>query len=470
MPARPRLAAVAALGLAALTGCAGAPTAPTPPAQSDRTAQAERAAKAAPRPDPEVQAARAADASRRFEELARAQAEAEKGKGADPAVLEQRWRLLLAEGELPEARYNLGLSLERQGRLAEARAEYQRALSQKPLRQAAVNLGVLAEREGDQRAAAAAYAGAARDFPEDAVSRARLGALYRASGQLDEAWRLSREALLRDPANALAYRTMIRVALARKDPDLAKLVALRAQKVAPDDAEVAYLAGQVAAAAGDEPAATAQWKRALELSPGFLPARTGLLDLAVRRERWPEVAELSRAVLADDPANAAVQLVRGVAERHQGKPDEALQAYQAAEQLSGGRLPEVHLARGILLMRDRSDCAGAIQSFDRYEKAVGPVLPQGSPVPRLLRECQEQLEQGRQAAEAARQMQAEAERKAAEAAAKKAAEAEAAAAPAPTPGPAAPAPARAAPAKPGKPTAGGGAAPTPPPSAGVRKP
>ncbi len=190
----------------------------------------------------------------------------------------------------------------------------------------------------------------------------------------------------------------------------------------------------------------------------------------MRRERWPEVAELSRAVLADDPANAAVQLVRGVAERHQGKPDEALQAYQAAEQLSGGRLPEVHLARGILLMRDRSDCAGAIQSFDRYEKAVGPVLPQGSPVPRLLRECQEQLEQGRQAAEAARQMQAEAERKAAEAAAKKAAEAEAAAAPAPTPGPAAPAPARAAPAKPGKPTAGGGAAPTPPPSAGVRKP
>jgi len=457
----------AVLGLAAaLAACAGAPAAPPP----KPTAEA-KAARAAPRVDPEVQAA---DAARRFEAAAQAQADAEKAGAPDQAVLEQRWRLVLAGADLPEARYNLGLALERQGRLAEARAEYQRALSQKPLRQAAVNLGVLLEREGDARGAAAAYAGAARDFPEDAVSRARLGALYRQSGQLDEAWRLSREALLRDPANALAYRTMIRVALGRNDPDLAKLVALRAQKVAPDDAEVAWLAGQVAAKAGDEAAAAAQWKRALERSPGFLPARTGLLELAVRHERWAEVSEQARAILADDPANANVQLVRGVAERHLGKPEEALKAYLAAEQLAAGKLPEVHLARGILLMRDQSDCAGAVQSFDRYEKAVGPVLPQGSPVPRLLRECQEQLEQGRQAAEAARQMQADAEKKAAEAAAKKAAEAPAPepappAAPAPAPAPAPPAKAPAKPA--GKaPVTGGGAAPTPAPPAVKRKP
>lgn len=442
--------ALAVLGLATLSACAGAPPAPAPrPAAEARAARTTRL-------DPGVQAA---EAQRRFEEAARAQVEEEKRRAPDQAVLEQRWRLVLADADLPEARYNLGLALERQGRLAEARAEYQRALAQKPLRQAAVNLGVLLELEGDARGAAAAYAGAARDFQEDAVSRARLGALYRQSGQLDEAWRLSSEALLRDPASALAYRTMIRVALARNDADLAKLVALRAQKVAPDDPEVAWLAGQVAAKAGDEASATAQWRRALERSPGFLPARTGLLELAVRHERWPEVAEQARAILADDPANAAVQLVRGVADRHLGKPDEALLAYQAADQLSGGTMPEVHLARGILLMRDRSDCAGAVKAFDRYEKAVGPVLPQGSPVPRLLRECQEQLEQGRQAAEAARQMQADAERKAAEAAARKAAEA-------PAPPPAAP------PAGPSgrAPAPGGSAAPTPAPAAGPRTP
>jgi len=349
-------------------------------------------------------------------------------------------------GETPEAHYNLGVTLQQQGRLPEARAEYQRALALRPFRQAAVNLGVVLEREGDPRAAAAAYAQAARDFPEDALCRARLAALYRQGGQLDEAWRLAREALLRDPASAVAYRTMIKVAVARNDLDLGKLVALRAQKVAPEDAEVAYLSGQIAARQGDAAAATTQWKRALELHPGYLPARTGLLEVAVKAERWAEVAEQAHAVLKDDPANGPVQLVLGVALRHTGKVDEALRAYEAAQQLSPAGLPEVHLARAILLMREKSDCAGALRSFEAYERAVGPVLPQGSPAPRLMRECQEQQEQARAASEAARQLQAEAEKKAAEAAARKAAEA-----PAPDAAPA--------------PTGTGGATPTPPPPA-----
>jgi hypothetical protein len=68
----------------------------------------------------------------------------------------------------------------------------------------------------------------------------------------------------------------------------------------------------------------------------------------------------------------------------------------------------------VLLMRDRGDCQGALGAFDQYERATGPVLPQGSPVPALIRECQEQLEQARGAAEAGRQLRAEAEKKAAE--------------------------------------------------------
>jgi tetratricopeptide (TPR) repeat protein len=348
----------------------------------------------------------------------------EKAKAVDWAVLESRWRAAAEAGDLAEARYNLGVTLEQQGRLAEAKGEYQRALARKPLRQASVNLAVLLERVGDARGAAAAYAAVVRDHPEDGLARARLGALYRQSGQLDEAWRLSREALLREPGSLVAYRTMIRVALARNDLDLARLVALRAQKVAPDDAEVAYLGGQIASRQGDAAGAAVQWRRAQELQPGFLPARASLLDASVRRERWSEVAEQAAALLKDDPASAPVQLVLGVAARHLGKPDEALRAYATAEQLSGGRLPEVHLARAVLLMRDRSDCPGALRAFDAYQKAIGPVLPQGSPVPRLMRECQEQLEQGRQAAEAARLLQAEAEKKAAAAAARQAAEAE----------------------------------------------
>jgi len=352
-----------------------------------------------------------------FDEAVQAREQMEKSKGIDWAQLESRWRAAADAGGPAEAHYNLGVALERQGKLGEARAAYQRALAEKPLRQAKVNLAVLLEREGDRRGASEAYAAVVRDHPEDGVARARLGALYRESGQLDEAWRLSREALLREPGNPTAYRTMIRVALQRGDADLARLVALRAQKVAPDDAEVAYLAGLVADQQGDAAAGAAQWKRALELQPGFPPARAALLEAAVKRERWSEAAEQATALLAEAPDDAAARLVLGVAQHHQGLADEALRSYAEAERRAGGRLPEVHAARGILLMRAKGDCPGAIEAFDAYQRALGPVLPQGSPVPRLMRECQEQLEQVRLASEAARKQAADAERKAADKAA-----------------------------------------------------
>jgi tetratricopeptide (TPR) repeat protein len=401
-PAVPPLASCALA--AALAACAGAPPVP--------------AARPAAPPAPAVAVAPAPEASaergrRLFDEAVHAKEEMEKSKAMDWPVLEARFRAAAVAGDLPEAHYDLGVTLEQQGRLDEARAEYQAALSARPVRQAVVNLGVIAEKTGDSRGAAQAYAEAARDWPEEGLARARLSALYQQSGQLDEAWRLAREALLRDPTSAVAVKTMIRVALAKNDLDLAKLVALRAQKVAPDDAEVAWLAGQVAARQNDEAGATAQWKRALTLQAGFVPARVGLLELSARRERWAEVAEQAGAILRDDPSNAPVELVLGVAHRHLGKPEEALRAYQAAEQLAAGRLPEVFLARGILLMREKGDCPGALGAFDRYEKALGPSMPQGSPAPRLMRECQEQIEQGRAAAEAARAMKAEADAKAA---------------------------------------------------------
>ena len=408
MNALSRVSAHAVAVAALLAGCAGAPVPPTP-AEKEKPA---RAAAAPPRTDPAEPLS--VQARRLFDEAVRTREEMEKAKAVDWVILERRWRAVLAAGEVPEARYNLGVTLERQGRDAEARAEYQQALSGKPLKQAAANLGVVLEKAGELGGAQAAYDAAARDFPDDAVSRERLAALYRQSGQLDEAWRFAREALLRDPASVGARKTMLRVALARGDLDLARLVALRLQKSAPEDAEVAWLSGQLLARQGDEAGAAAQWKKALALQPGLAAARSGLLAVALKEERWGEVETLAARALADDPSSASIQLVLGIAYRHGGKPVEALAAYAAAERLAAGKLPEVHLARGVLLMRDQGDCPGALLALAQYERAAGPVLPQGSPAPRLIRECQEVVEQSRAAAEAARQMQADADRKAAE--------------------------------------------------------
>jgi tetratricopeptide (TPR) repeat protein len=395
---------VLALGALWLAGCASAPVAPPPAETATRAAPPVKAVPGEPL---------SAQGRRLFDEAVAVREEMEKARAVDWAILERRWRAVVDATDAPEAHYNLGVTLERQGRDLEARAEYQKALAGKPLKQAAANLGVVLEKSGDLRGAQAAYAATARDFPDDAVSRERLAALYLQSGQLDESWHQAREALLRDPTSVGARKTMVRVALARGDLDLARLVSLRLQKSAPDDAEVAFLAGQLLARQGDHAGAAVSWRKALALQPGMAAARAGLLEVAVREERWGEVQALAAGVLADDPSNAPAQLLLGIAQRHGGKPEEALASYAAAERLAGGKLPEVHLARGVLLMRDQGDCEGALRSFDQYERSAGPVLPQGSPAPKLIRECQEQVEQSRAAAEAARQMQVEAARKAA---------------------------------------------------------
>ncbi len=391
-----------------LAGCASAPVAPTPE---------ERQARASAAPARTGPGESLTDQGRRlFDEAVQARDEMEKARAIDWAGLERRWRAVLVVADLPEARYNLGVTLERQGRDAEAGVEYRKVLAERPLKQASANLAVGLERAGDLRGAQAAYDAVAREYPDEALSRERLAALYAHSGQHDEAWHQAREALLRDPASVSARTTMMRVALARGDLDLARLVALRLQKSAPDDAEVAWLSGVLLSRQGDDAGATVQWKKALALEPRLSAARMGLLGVAVKQERWGDIREQAARVLADDPSNAQVQLLLGIAERHAGKPEEALAAYTAAEQLGAGKLPEVHLARGVLLMRDKGDCGEALRAFDQYERAAGPVLPKGSPVPKLIRECQEQVEQGRAAAEVARQMKAEAEKKAAEAA------------------------------------------------------
>jgi tetratricopeptide (TPR) repeat protein len=346
-----------------------------------------------------------------FEDAARSSAAAE-GAAPDWPAQERRWRTVLAEGEVPEARFNLGVALAAQGRAGEARAEYERALIGKPsLRQAAVNLAVLEEARGDTAGAAASYARILREYPDDAMARERLATLYLGSGQYDQAWRLGREALLRDPRSVGSFKVLARVALARKDHDLARLVARRAEKLAPRDPELPTLAGEAFARQGDAAAAGAQFRRALALDPGHLPARYALLDQAVQAGTWSLVAEHAQAILEARPGDARVELARGVALRHLGKPDEALAAYDRAEKLAGPDLPEAKLARGVLYARVKSECEPAITELTAYLKAAGAVVPANSQASRLIRECEQQMEENRKAQEAARAMAEDAARK-----------------------------------------------------------
>ena len=417
---------------AALAGCAGAPaTPPEKPKPAPARPAAARPAAATPAASPAPSPARAASSDagaadvpsahvqRLFDEAVRAEEEQRKLKvPTDWPYLERKWRAVVDAGELAEARFNLGVTLEAQGKLGDARAEYERALQARPsLRQASVNLGVLLEKQGDPAAAAAVYQQVARDFPEDATSRERLAALYRASGQTEDAWRAAREALVREPQSATANKVLAQVAFQKNDLDLAKLISLRAQKLAPADPELPFLSGQIAAKQGDDAAAAVQFRKALALKDDFLPARYALLEAATRKGAWGAVAEQSAAILKVQPDDARLHLVHAIALRHLGKPDDALAALAQAERLGGDRLPEVRLARGVLYARVKSECEPALAELKAYQRAV-PVTQNAAQISKLMTDCEQMLEENRKALEAAKQMQAEAQRQAAEKAAK----------------------------------------------------
>jgi tetratricopeptide (TPR) repeat protein len=397
---------------AAAVGCAGAPArrdgAPTAAASS------AAAAKAAPGLPPDASEALSARAQRLFAEALQAQEDQRKLKvPTDWPLLERKWRAVLDAEEIAEARYNVGVTLEGQGKLSEAREEYQKALADKPgLRQAAVNLGVLLEKQGDRVGAQALYAGVVRDYPEDARARERLAVLYRGTGQTDEAWRLAREALLRDAKSVGAYKVLAGVSIQRGNLDIAQLILLRAQKLDPTDPEIPYLSGQVLEKQGDAAGAAAAYKKALGVRE-FLPARYALLQSAVKGQRWAAVAEHAQAVLKEEPKNAGVHLALGVAQRHLDKPDEALASLAKAEELAGDKLPETHLARGVLFMRSKNQCEPALEELRTFTRLAGPMASTDSPALKLQRECEQIITENKRALEAAKAMQADAERKAA---------------------------------------------------------
>ncbi|HEX8908741.1 MAG TPA: hypothetical protein VF805_06035, partial [Anaeromyxobacteraceae bacterium] len=75
--------------------------------------------------------------------------------------------------------------------------------------------------------------------------------------------------------------------------------------------------------------------------------------------------------------------------------------------------PEVHLARGVALMKSKEQCEPALAELRRYVAEAGPAVAAEGPAMRLTRECEQILVANKQAEEAARELKAQAEREAA---------------------------------------------------------
>ena len=315
-------------------------------------------------------------AQRSFED-ALAKVNDPKGR-ADSKTLELAFRRVVEEdGRFAEGWYNLGVACERQGKVDEAVAHYQRALSEKPtLRQAAENLAVITQNRGDVRGAVRIYHSILDVYPEDAGARARLAEIYRQNGELDRALELSREALMRDAKTPAAYKVMMRVHVEQRRYPAARLLALKLDE---SDPERHHVLGLARMEEGDTAAARALLKRAVEVAPGYLPSHVALAKLALQEEQYPTAEAHLRRVLQADGKNAEALVNLGLSLRGQGKADEALAAYDEAERVNP-KLAALPFLRGVVLAESKGELERALALYRKFVERSGTEIPGEHPV------------------------------------------------------------------------------------------
>jgi len=166
-------------------------------------------------------------------------------------------------------RNNYGAELVKQGRIAEAIGEFQRAVELDPSFAAAQrNLGYAYDRQGNVEEAVAAYKKAIELEPGDMMTRNNLGVLYDKKGMYSEAIAEFEKALQADPANAtvkknletarnnlaIAQERQERIAQAKKEAE-----------ASPKDARAAYNVARVYASFDERDQAFEWLARALAL-------------------------------------------------------------------------------------------------------------------------------------------------------------------------------------------------------------
>jgi len=326
-----------------------------------------------------------------FEDAVKAMDTQKKSKAVDYPSLERKFKAALeADPNLAEADYNLGVIAERQGKKDEAKNWYRAALKKKPsLRQASENLAVMSQNEGDIPGAVALYTDVLKRYPDDAASRARLAEIYRQTGDHQKAMEFARAALMRDPQSSTALKVMMRSYVDRKQPTLAKLVALRAMKIDENDPELHHTVGLILQGEGDADGAMLAFKKALEVRPDYLPSHILLAQLSLDAEDYPGAEEHLRKILQAGGKNAAAHLNLGVAYKGQGQYDKAMQEYDEAEKIDP-KLPAIYLNRAIILHRAKDAPERALELYKKYVSMAGDevALSAEAPVFGLMREAE----------------------------------------------------------------------------------
>ena len=365
-----------ALFAAACATTAPATTSPTPQQQTPRQTAVAPAQRVTP-----AESKVNTRAALLFEDTVKLQASETPNKPVDRAALVAGFRAAQdADSKLAEASFNLGVLAQESGNLNEAVRQYRAALAAQPnYSPAAASLALIGFTSGREAEAVQMLEQFVKANPDDAVGRAYLAELYRRQGRNDPALAMAKEALLRDPKTLPAYKVMLNISYEQKKFALARLISLRALKLDPKDPEVLHVQGLMYLAENDLPSAKAQFQKAVEARPNYLPSRQGLASIAFAQEDYASAEENLRPLLQAG-ATPSMLVDLGVAYSGLGQLDKANQAYDEALKMDP-KLVEPLFNKGVIALRQKAPDK-ALSLFNQYiaKRGGDRAIPVNDPV------------------------------------------------------------------------------------------
>ncbi len=297
--------------------------------------------------------------------------------------------------EMPEAFCNLGVALEAQGKVPEARESLVAAIARKPdYFEAMISLGNLSFRSGDYMAAVEMFADAVRSAPHHAMARTNLGIALRYLGELSTAEQQCLEAIALDPNYAEAHNALGNVRLQRGDlPGAVKSF----EEAVSRRQNYAEAMSNLAAAhfkSGDYAAAERAFVDVIDVHPTFAEAAHGLgvvllaqgrTDDALRRfrkavELRPGYGEAWMNIIDADPASLSEEDVETLREKFDDArlPEEDRMAFcfalGAAEEAQGNfSAAAAAFQSGNARRRDRAAREELLFDADAFDAEVASV-------------------------------------------------------------------------------------------------
>lgn len=262
----------------------------------------------------------------------------------------------------------VGLQFHQAGRLAEAKAIYERVLIQAPTHPDALHmLGLIEYQAGNSGNAIDLIGRAVRQKPDDPFAQNNLGAAYMAAQRFGEAATCFRRAVALKPDYAEA---MANLGGAMKDSgqiDEAILWFRNALSADPGNSRAHNNLGNALRGAGRGAEAMDCYRQAIAANAANAEAHNNLGVALAGDRRIPEALECYRRALAIRPDYADAHLNLGNAFKDVGQMEEAIASYREAVRVAPGNAVAAHLLAALTgAAVDRAPSQYVAGVFDGY--------------------------------------------------------------------------------------------------------